>query len=69
VVDLWSDGLYTTDMLAKYKVTRLPVYMLGDSLGNVLVRTPQLPDKDLNDQLDSLVNIDKYTIETPIFKP
>lgn len=69
VVDLWSDGLYTTDLLAKYKVTRLPVYLLGDSLGNILVRTPQLPDEDLDNQLDSLVNIDKYTIETPIFKP
>lgn len=69
VVDMWSDALYTSDMLSKYKVTRLPVYMLGDSLGNILVRTPQLPDKDLDAQLDSLVSVEKYAIETPIFKP
>ena len=68
VVDMWSDALYTSEMLAKYKVTRMPVYMLGDSLGNILVRTPQLPDKDLDAQLDSLVNVDNYAIETPIFK-
>ena len=69
VVDMWSDGLYTSDVFAKYNITRLPVYMLGDSLGNVLVRTSQLPDQDIDAQLDSLVSIDKYKIETPILKP
>ena len=69
VVDLWSDGLYTADAMTKYNLTRLPIYMLGDSLGNILVRTSQLPDKDLDAQLDSLVNKEKYSIETPIFKP
>lgn len=69
VIDLWSDALYTSEMLSKYNVTRLPVYMLSDSLGNILVRAPQLPDKEINAQIDSLVKIDKYKIETPIFKP
>ena len=68
VVNMWSDGLYTSDMFTKYHLSRLPVYMLGDSVGNILVRTPYLPDKDLDAQLDSLVSIDKYAIETPIFK-
>ena len=69
VVDLWSDGLYTSSLLKKYKVTRLPLYMLGDSLGNILVRTTSLPDESLDAQLDSLLNINAYKIETPIFKP
>lgn len=69
VVDFWNDGLYTSAILEKFKVTRLPVYMLGDSLGNILVRTTNLPDKDLDAQLDSLMSIDKYKIKTPIFIP
>ena len=69
VIDLWCDDLYTSNLMGKFNVTRMPLYMLGDSLGNILVRTPQLPDDDLDARLDSLVSIDKYEIETPIFKP
>ncbi|MBQ2978920.1 MAG: DUF4369 domain-containing protein [Bacteroidaceae bacterium] len=68
VIDMWGDAIYTSKILSKHHVTRMPVYMLGDSLGNILVRTPQLPDEDIDMQIDSLVTIPQYKIEKPIFK-
>ncbi len=69
VIDLWSDDVYTGKILSKHNITRMPVYLLGDSIGTILVRTSQLPDKDIDIYIDSLVNIEKYRINTPIFKP
>ena len=69
VIDIWGDAIYTSKNLSRYNVTRMPVFMLGDSLGRILVRTSQLPDKDLDTHLDSLVENSKYQLEEHIFKP
>lgn len=69
IVDLWGDAIYTSKLLKNYNVTRMPVYMLADSLGNILVRTMSLPDTDIDAQLDSLLTHPQYSIEQPIFKP
>lgn len=69
VVDMWGDAIYTSKVLSQYNVSRMPVFMLSDSLGRILVRTSQLPDSDLDAQLDSLVKDCKYTLEEHIFKP
>lgn len=69
IVDLWGDAIYTSKTLKNHQVTRMPVYMLADSLGNILVRTSQLPDSDIDIQIDSLFTRHQYKIEQPIFKP
>lgn len=69
IVDLWGDAIYTSKLLRKHNVTRMPVYMLADSIGNILVRTSSIPDVDIDAQIDSLIAIPRYSIETPIFKP
>ena len=69
IVDMWGDAIYTSKQLKKHNVTRMPVYMLADSVGNILVRTSSLPDSDVDTQLDSLLTRNKYSIEHPIFKP
>lgn len=66
---MWGDAIYTSKQLKKHNVTRMPVYMLADSVGNILVRTSSLPDSDVDTQLDSLLTRNKYSIEHPIFKP
>ena len=69
VIDMRGDAIYTNKSLIRYNISRMPVFMLGDSLGKILVRTSQLPDKDLDTHLDSLVKCNKYKLEEPIFKP
>lgn len=69
VIDIWGDAIYTNKVLSQYNVTRMPVFMLADSLGRILVRTSQLPDDDLNAHLDSLIENNKYRLEEPLFKP
>lgn len=69
VINLWGSGLYTSQLMSKYNITRFPVYMLGDNDGKIVVRTSRLPDSDVDAQLDSLLNIDEYELQTPVFKP
>ncbi len=69
VIDMWGDAIYTGKILSRYNVSRMPVFMLSDSLGRIWVRTSQLPDSDLNARLDSLVKDHKYTAEEHLFKP
>lgn len=69
IVDLWGDAIYTSKLLKNHHVTRMPVYMLADSLGNILVRTSKLPDNDIDIQTDSLLTREKYKLEKAIFKP
>ena len=69
IVNLWGDGLYTSRLMKNYNINSFPVFMLGDKEGNILVRTSHLPDSDIDAQLDSLLNVENYKLETPIFKP
>lgn len=69
IFNLWNDNVFSNKTWSQYNISNTPVYMLGDSRGNILVRTQQLPDSDIDAQIDSLLNNDRYEIETPIFKP
>ena len=69
VIHMRCESAYNNKVMQPHHITRLPVVMLGDSLGNILVRTAQLPDADISEQTDSLVTRNKYKLETPIFKP
>lgn len=69
VIDIWYDGVFTSSIWEPHKITNTPVYMLGDAYGNILVRTSQLPDTDIDAQIDSLINIPQYKLAEPIFNP
>lgn len=69
VVDMWNDNIFTSRAMKEHNFTRFPTYMLADSKGNIIVRTTQLPDADIDIQLDSLINIENYEIRNPIFNP
>lgn len=69
VKHLWCEGAYNNRILKRHHIDRLPVVMLGDSLGMIVVRASSLPDPDIEAQTDSLVNIAAYKIEQPIVKP
>ncbi len=65
---LWCEGFFNNKSMKDHHVTRLPVIMLGDSLGNIIVRTNRLPDGDVSAQIDSLINNSNYTPDTLIYK-
>lgn len=69
IFNLWNDDVFSTKVWSSHNISNTPVYMLSDSRGNILVRTSQLPDSDIDAQIDSLLNNDRYKIESPIFKP
>lgn len=69
VKHLWCEGAYNNRILKRHHIDRLPVVMLGDSLGMIVVRTSSLPDHDIDAQTDSLVSIAAYKIDEPIIKP
>lgn len=68
-IDIWGNDVYTGRQLKNFHIKRMPVYLLADSLGNILVRTSRLPDADIDRQIDSLITRHQYKIEQPIFKP
>lgn len=69
VIHLWCEGAYNNRILKRHHIDRLPVVMLGDSLGMIVVRASALPDPDIEAQTDSLLNIAAYQVEQPIIKP
>ncbi len=70
IFHMWCECPYNNRIMQRYHIdNNLPIVMLGDSVGTILVRTRQLPDADVDAQLDSLVNIRRYAIEKPIIKP
>lgn len=69
IFNLWSDGVLSNSTWEPYNIHRTPVYMLSDTRGNILVRTSQLPDDDIDALIDSLLNNPQYKLDSPIFKP
>lgn len=69
VIHLWCEGAYNNRIMQRYAIDRLPVVMLGDSAGMLVLRTNDLPDADLNTLTDSLVSPRAFTPDKPIIKP
>ena len=69
VIDLWNDNVFTSRSMKNHNFTRFPTFMLADSKGNIVVRTSHLPDADIEEQLDSLIQVNDYVIDKPIFNP